>query len=82
MIKLTMGLTMPLLAIYFCCSYFTDHLTTHLCVWRSPECPWCRSVECGDTEVSLVKTIRLHLAGVTPWMEKHPTLKVEMITWS
>ena len=35
------------------------------------------SVDCAATELSVVKTIRLHLAGVTPWMDKHPTLKVE-----
>ena len=39
------------------------------------------SVDCAATELSVVKTIRLHLAGVTPWMEKHPTLKVEMSIW-
>ena len=34
------------------------------------------SRSCQFTRLSVVKTIRLHLNGILPWIDKHPSLKV------
>ena len=34
------------------------------------------SALCFKTRQSVVKTIRMHLNGIIPWIGKHPTLKV------
>ena len=31
---------------------------------------------CSKTNIRVVKTIRIHLNGVLPWLEKYPSLKV------
>ena len=34
------------------------------------------AVRCGRTRVTVVKTIRLHLAGVLPWLHTRPRLRL------
>ena len=34
------------------------------------------SLKCQNTNLSVIKTIRVHLDGILPWIEKHPSLKV------
>ena len=31
---------------------------------------------CNNTSLRVVKTIRVHLNGVLPWLQKYPSLKV------
>ena len=40
-----------------------------------------RSRQCASTRISVVKTIRLSLSGVLPWIAKHPTMKVDWLTF-
>ena len=35
-----------------------------------------RSLQCNETNISVIKTIRIHLNGVIPWVHKYPSLKV------
>ena len=35
-----------------------------------------RSLQCNETNITVIKTIRIHLNGVIPWVHKTPSLKV------
>ena len=35
-----------------------------------------RSLQCNETNITVIKTIRIHLNGVIPWVHKYPSLKV------
>ena len=35
-----------------------------------------RSLQCNETNIRVIKTIRIHLNGVIPWIHKYPSLKV------
>ena len=34
------------------------------------------SLKCNETRINVIKTIRIHLNGIIPWLEKYPSLKV------
>ena len=34
------------------------------------------SLSCNKTTIKVIKTIRIHLSGVLPWIRKYPQLKV------
>ena len=34
------------------------------------------SLKCNETRISVIKTIRIHLNGIVPWLDKYPSLKV------
>ena len=34
--------------------------------------------KCNETKITVLKTIRIHLNGILPWLYKFPSLKVRM----
>ena len=34
--------------------------------------------KCNETKITVLKTIRIHLNGILPWLHKFPSLKVRM----
>ena len=36
-----------------------------------------KSLSCKKTSITVIKTIRIHLNGISPWLHKFPSLKVE-----
>ena len=41
-----------------------------------------KSLSCKKTTITVVKTIRIHLNGISPWLHKFPSLKVGKIFFS
>ena len=37
-----------------------------------------RSLQCNETKTTVIKTIRIHLNGVIPWVHKYPAVKVNV----